>query len=298
MSKNPDWDGDGDLPPSYNEATAPAPPSSSSAFHPGSSVSATLTDLSSLLRETQAQQTARDTVTVTTLLPLLTPHLTSLLTRLGTTPHPPALAELYLVPGAAVGPEWSIASDADRRAGESVHVVRVEREADPELKGAGDSKRASSGAGAASAAGPSSSYEFDEWGRWDDGPDAASAPKAGEWWWWNDELLAHRLARRLQPEPKLDRTVVRAAVEQAKEEKKAGRWGLFKSGGEPSSSSSSSASAPPPRLFSKSAPARPEEDVSMTVRAEEVTFRRENEMGIWESMRGYGIVARVRIRKP
>lgn len=34
----------------------------------------------------------------------------------------------------------------------------------------------------------------------------------------------------------------------------------------------------------------------MTVRAEEVSFRRENELGIWESRNGYGIVVRVRKR--
>ncbi|KAM0330798.1 hypothetical protein ACHAQA_003752 [Verticillium albo-atrum] len=35
----------------------------------------------------------------------------------------------------------------------------------------------------------------------------------------------------------------------------------------------------------------------MKVTAEEVSFRRENEMGIWESMNGWGIVVRVTIRR-
>ncbi|KAK1493081.1 hypothetical protein CCUS01_13903 [Colletotrichum cuscutae] len=288
MSKNPD--GDGDLPPSYNEATTSY--HSSSSLNHNSSVSVTLNNLSFLLRETQAQQTARDTVTTTTLLPLLTPHITSLLTRLGTTPHPPISTELYLVPAAAVGPEWIIASDADPKAGQVAEVIRVESEPDPDSKGRGDTKGQSTGSASGNAV-VGSSYEFDEWGRWDDDVNTgASTSREGEWWW-SDEGLARRLAKRLQPEPKLDRTVVRAVVEEAKEDKKAGRWGLFRAGTDPSSSPSLSSSGPPPsRQFMK--PTSPsttfEENVSMTVHGEEVTFRRENEMGIWESMRGFGIV--------
>ncbi|KAK1534857.1 uncharacterized protein CCOS01_03609 [Colletotrichum costaricense] len=293
MSKNPD--GDGDLPPSYNEATTSY--HSSSSLNHNSSVSVTLNNLSFLLRETQAQQTARDTVTTTTLLPLLTPHITSLLTRLGTTPHPPISTELYLVPAAAVGPEWIIASDADPKAGQVAEVIRVEPEPDPDSKGRGGTKGQSTGAASGNAV-VGSPYEFDEWGRWDDDVNTgASTSREGEWWW-SDEGLARRLAKRLQPEPKLDRTVVRAVVEEAKEDKKAGRWGLFRAGTDPSSSPSSSSSGPPPsRQFMK--PTSPsttfEENVTMTVRGEEVTFRRENEMGIWESMRGFGIVGLVAV---
>ncbi|KAK1997394.1 hypothetical protein LX36DRAFT_73581 [Colletotrichum falcatum] len=298
MSKSPD--GNGDLPPpSYSEATTPYAPITS--FHPAPSVSATLNGLSSLLRATQSQQTARDTITTTNLLPLLAPHVTSLLTHLGTTPRPPTLTELYLVPAAAVGPEWSITSNTDRRAGEVAHVTRVRPEPDPDSKGAGgDSKRATassssfsfSSANAEAAGSSSRDYEFDEWGRWGDDTDAASTPSE-ERWWWDDEALARRLAKRLQPEPRIDRTVVSAVVEQAREEKKAARWGLFRSG------TQSSSSAPPPSRQANNAAAPAsgqEEDVVMTVRAEKVTFRRQNEMGIWEGMRGYGIVVRVRIR--
>ncbi|KAK1573458.1 uncharacterized protein LY79DRAFT_525791 [Colletotrichum navitas] len=287
MSKYPD--GDGDLPPpSYNEATTSYV--STPSFHPASSVSATLDSLSSLLRVTQSQQAVRDTFTTTNLLPLLTPHVTSLLTRLGTTPHPPALTELYLVPAAAVGPEWSIASGADRRAGEVAHVTRVRPETDPDSKGGrSDSKRAAWSASTEVASSSSRDYKFDEWGRWDDDTVAASTSREGRWWW-DDEALARRLAKRLQPEPKLDRVVVSAVVEQAREEKKAARWGMFRSATQ--SPSPSSSASPLPRQ-----PNKQEEDVVMKVRAEEVTFRRENEMGIWESMRGYGIVVRVRIRE-
>lgn len=38
------------------------------------------------------------------------------------------------------------------------------------------------------------------------------------------------------------------------------------------------------------------QEASMTVHADEVTFRRENEMGIWESKTGWGIVVQVSLR--
>ncbi len=53
------------------------------------------------------------------------------------------------------------------------------------------------------------------------------------------------------------------------------------------------ASAP---AASRSAAVQVEDDVSINVTAEEVTFRRENEMGISESKTGWGVVVRVRVR--
>ena len=44
------------------------------------------------------------------------------------------------------------------------------------------------------------------------------------------------------------------------------------------------------------ATSRSDGNVSMRIASEEVTFRRENEMGLWESKSGWGIVARLRIR--
>ncbi|KAF9878676.1 hypothetical protein CkaCkLH20_03576 [Colletotrichum karsti] len=275
-----------DAPPSYTDSISSPSPSLSSSHHP-QTLTTTLTTLTTLLRTTQSQQSALESATTSTLLPLLTPHLTTLLTRLGTHPYPPSLAELVLVPAAAVGPSWTVASDADPKAGEVVQVVRV---VDPDTKGGGEKGDDAFGTGESSTS--RASRGFDDWGRWDDEP-SPGKDRGGRLWWWDDEGLARRLARELQPEPKMDRTVVRAAVEQAKEEKKASRWGLFR--GSSAEASSSSSSAPPPRS-EKSTPGR-DEDVSMSVRAEEVTFRRENEMGIWEGTRGWGIVARVRIRR-
>ncbi|KAF4482695.1 hypothetical protein CGGC5_v009012 [Colletotrichum fructicola Nara gc5] len=302
MSKQPpsyDLDNDpSDPPPSYTfTLTSP----SASSF--SQQLPQTLSSLTSLLRTTQAQQSALASHKTITLLPLLTPHLTALLTTLATSPSPPPLAELVFVPAAAVDPRWSIASETN----EVVQVIRVSP---------ADVKESPSKSGQTPTTGPSSSSSslrepssssslrpnppaaFDEWGRWSD---SSSSPETSreEEWWWADEDMARRLARQLQPEPRLDRTVVRQVVEQVIQEKKKARgWGLFRGGSSSEAvASSSSSSAPPPDVSMARQQQQQDEDVSMTVRSEEVTFRRENELGIWESMRGWGIVARVRIRR-
>ncbi|TEA14150.1 hypothetical protein C8034_v003713 [Colletotrichum sidae] len=270
-----------DAPPSYNEATTSPPPS----LPPSSnSIASTLSSLTHLLRTTQAQQSALTSITTTSLLPLLTPHLTTLLTNLATSPNPPSLAELIFVPAAAVAPSWTISTDLDRRAGQLAQVIRVEAPRPPDSKSCPPAYTSPDTGDSGS-----SSREFDEWGRWEDETTTRGSQNADGQWWWDDELLARRIARRLQPEPHVDRTVTRTVVQQAREERKAARWGgLFKSPAETSS---------PAKASKNAVPGGQEDDVTMTIRAEEVTFRKENEMGLWETTRGYGIVARVRIRR-
>lgn len=72
--------------------------------------------------------------------------------------------------------------------------------------------------------------------------------------WWNDESLAKRLARYLHP-PQAPQAMAGS---------------------------------------SSTAATRMEGAVSMTARAEEATFRRENEMGLWESKTGWAIMVRFR----
>ncbi|POR33828.1 UDP-glucose 4-epimerase [Tolypocladium paradoxum] len=102
--------------------------------------------------------------------------------------------------------------------------------------------------------------------------------------------MARRLAKHLQPAraaPPVDRQTVRAHVAQAKESSKSSRWGLFKKDEPP---------LPPPASSPAPSASAGRDAVTMSAGAEEVTFRRENEMGIWESTTGWGIVVRVRIR--
>ncbi|KAJ9149998.1 hypothetical protein NKR23_g4189 [Pleurostoma richardsiae] len=239
-------------------------------------------------------------------------------------------AELTLVPERAVPRAWALAGARERqREGEVVQLVRVA----PPPAGKGDdrvggdektaeSSRTATRGGSASGQEPSSLRErigadFDEWGRWDD--DAGSGSGSGDtgpesWWWWRDEAMARRLAaylqpRRPEPTPRLERRQVQAAVEKAREERKSSSkgWGMGWGRKKSVASASDSGGGSPARTITP-LPSKAEEaatrgggtaddGVTMTVRAEEVSFRRENEFGVWESMSGWGLVVTVRIRR-
>lgn len=170
-----------------------------------------------------------------------------------------------MVPGDAIGQDWSFSDDhqlhrlirvyQDRKGIDVKH-----RPCEPEPEPVKDAQK-----------------PFDDWGRWKD--DSQPPPPQGILWW-QDHDLARRLAKYIQPE-RIDRTVVKAHMAQ---EKKSSRWGLFKK------NDPTPASPPPPPVQNK-------DPVTMTVDAEEVTFRRENEMGIWETSTGWGLVVRVKIRQ-
>ncbi|KAF4981380.1 hypothetical protein FZEAL_2810 [Fusarium zealandicum] len=256
---------DEELPPPYTESG----PSLSSQVPQSSIASIFSSHLNSLplriVSEQAARTSARDQRD-SEILTLLVPHVEDLLSSVAAMEPPPRLVEMTMVPEEAVGEGWAF-TDEDR----SGTVVRIQE--DRKLQG--DQKPA-----AKPVRTPQEEKAFDEWGRWED-EEEESTPS--DILWWSDADMARRLAKYLQPE-RVDRQVVKAHVEQAKQEKKAARWGLFKKA-EPS---------PPPAP----APPRVEEDpVSMTVKAEEVTFRRENEMGIWVGKTGWGLVVRVRIRR-
>ena len=176
---------------------------------------------------------------------------------------PPRLAEMIMVPGDAVGQDW-IFEDEDH----SRTVVRVTED----RKLVGDQKQAPKKENE-----PRKERAFDEWGRWEDNTTKSSS--SDDVRWWSDHDMAVRLAKYISPE-RVDRQVVKAHVEQAK---KSSRWSLFKKN-EPQT--------PPPKPK-----VQEEEPVTMVVKAEEVTFRRENEMGIWEGKTGWGLVVKVRIRR-
>ncbi|KAK4145159.1 uncharacterized protein C8A04DRAFT_27164 [Dichotomopilus funicola] len=144
---------------------------------------------------------------------------------------------------------------------------------------------------------------FDEWGRFDTHPSRSDSDTNG--WWFRDEDMARRLATYLRPEPVLERKRVQATVVQAKtvEKEKSGwsRWGLGGGGRKRSTSSVGSEQMSPglPSPISPvlSSPVLSAEDdaVRMAVTAQEVTFRKENDFGVWESLTGWGVVVAVRI---
>ncbi|KAK0648628.1 hypothetical protein B0T16DRAFT_408531 [Cercophora newfieldiana] len=113
--------------------------------------------------------------------------------------------------------------------------------------------------------------------------------------------MARRLAGYLQPKAEVvtERKQIQQAVVDAKKEK-GFRWGRKKSEG---------ASTPSPAImvpvgsqkgssYLEAAPIVQGDDrVNMTVQADEVTFRKENDFGVWESRSGFGIVVTIRVKK-
>lgn len=242
-----------------------------------------LTSLPSRLRASQhAATTARDTRDLH-LVTLLVPHISAFLADLGGVVHRKTgrslTAELDLVPACAVPASWAELSGAEerRQEGEVVRVVRLDEGGDEH------------GSGEKGGRGPGVSVSGDG------GEDGSGSPG----WWWQDEDRARRLAAYLQPrqEPMLARRHIQAVVENKDNQKKGWSWGRKKPAQQPPLPAQAGAVPSTQASGSKESGAGVVDDrVSMTVRAEEVTFRKENEMGLWESMSGWGIVITVRVK--
>ena len=263
MSKQPFSD-DEELPPPYE--FSPASPVTSPTSLP-SLFSSHLGNLPLRILSAQAARTSARDQHDSEILGLIVPHMETLLSSIAAMDPPPRLVEMTMVPEEAVGKEWKYSDEDQLRS-----VVRVRRD----IKIDGDKKKP-----VEPAQEPPKQRAFDDWGRWDD---AGSSERKESYLWWSDMDMAVRLANHLQPK-RVDRQVVKAQVEQAKEVKKSNRWSLFKRTETPPPAPT------PPRVQEE------EEDVSMTVIAEEITFRRESDMGIWESQRGWGLVVRVRVKQ-
>lgn len=206
-------------------------------------------------------------------LALLVPHVESLLHTITTMDPPPRLMEMTLVPEDAVGEDWKFNDeDALRK------VVRVRD--DSKIKGKGDGKDTGKPTEAPR------EKAFDDWGRREDAGSSSSSAQR-EVLWWSDDEMASRLAKYLQPErPRRAEQPKPVAPPAAPKQSRV--WGLLKR-------VELVPSTPPPQP--SRAPRTEEDEVLITVKAEEVTFRRENSFGIWESKTGWGLVVRVRIRR-
>lgn len=255
--------GDGELPPPYSrEEPASSTPPDDSLF------AAHLAAVRSQMRAQQAARASQQDRHDTQLLALLMPHVEAVLASVvGAEQQAPRLVQATLVPDGAVAADWTPAETDGGRPGETHSVVRVQT-----TRRAADSKT-------------------DGRARW--GEHVAGRDDEAELLWWKDEDLAVRLAGYLQPAPRstpapaVDRRTVAAQVTEAK--KTRSRWNILGSRG-------TSSSTPPIPPAASTPAAEGDDDVSMLVTAEEVTFRRENEMGIWESSTGWGVVVRVSIR--
>ncbi|KAK0612066.1 hypothetical protein B0T14DRAFT_571902 [Immersiella caudata] len=312
-----------------NNINTTAAPPHSAAFPFTSPIASHLSSLPSRLRSAQQAhantQAAADLQTIDALVPAIEDFLRDLSSN--PSRAPPPLAELTLVPASAVPRGWALTGAAERRKeGEVVRVVQVQGISPASgKKGKGDSKGSSDRKGKGEK--DSSSWNargndgdddddegytytgargegFDEWGRFNDGEDdRMSEPGVGTYF--RDERMARRLAGYLQPKPEVhvERKQIQQAVVESKKEK-GFRWGRKKSEGSSSTTLSPQVVAPAVEKTEKGSTVgggpivQGGDRVTMVVRADEVTFRKENDFGVWEGRTGYGIVVRVRVKKP
>ncbi|KAH6608283.1 nad-dependent epimerase dehydratase family [Trichoderma cornu-damae] len=257
---------DGDLPPPYSASANPDARS-----HSASLLSSHVAGLRDRISASQAARASARDDRDGYVLSLIVPYLEDFLSSVSQMDPTPRLAEATLVPDAAISEDWKFSDEDEKRGGEFRTLIRV-RETQKKKKQAD---------GGAMPSRPEKSS-------------ARSAPSDGTGsrpmippLWWESENAARRLAKHLQPErPAAAKSapMLRDGDCGASSNKKSGLWGLFKK------SDKAAQQVVPPTTEGSG------DGVTMTARAEEVTFRRENELGIWETMTGWGIVVRVRIQ--
>ncbi|KAI1091481.1 hypothetical protein F5B19DRAFT_263346 [Rostrohypoxylon terebratum] len=250
------------------------------------------------IRATQRARKAEQTIGDASILDYVVPIVEEFLADLGSRHTPVPLATLTLVPDAAI-PGSAVLSGLEdmKRRGEICHVYRIAMD-----RGGKDSKP-SFGASKSNVVSEDPSWasgqEFSGWGRFDEPQSSVDDIERTKMLWWHDEDMAHRLANYLQPKeekkvPVEPRTVVQAVVEHripAKKEKKGWLWGK-----RTSSQTSENTVTPMQTETEAKKPQEENRGARMTVAAQEVAFRQENELGIWESCRGWGIVLVVKIK--
>ncbi|KAI1444337.1 hypothetical protein F5Y02DRAFT_180176 [Annulohypoxylon stygium] len=250
------------------------------------------------IRATQRVRKAEQTISDASLLDHIVPIVEEFLADLGARHTPVSLATLTLVPDVAV-PKNAVLSGLEdmKRRGEICRVSRIS--IDNTIK---DSKP-SSGAPQPKTVSENPSWasgqEFSGWGRFGEPESPIDDRERSKMLWWRDEEMAHRLTSYLQPReekkvPVEQRSVVQATVEHRippKKEKKGWLWGRRTSGQLPES-------AVTPTETQIGVKRRQEEQrgARMTVTAQEVVFRQENELGIWESFCGWGIVVAMKVK--
>ncbi|KAI0113691.1 hypothetical protein GGR51DRAFT_20815 [Nemania sp. FL0031] len=298
-----------ELPPPYSVASAS---DSSQDASITAHLQHNLTSLPNRIRMNQEAHSVQQSLDDASILDLLLPEIDDFLSQLGGLRSAAKLSHLILIPEAAVPPTAVLSSMEDmRKRGEFCRVARVK------TRLGGDEKRASSkddsNQGVDSSQDWSVGREFDDWGRFGDSSSSTDPLQTEGMLWWRDENMAGRLARHLQPtttqdEPASPKTPVQAIVEErlpVQKEKK----GWFRKKDNSSSSLSTFAtktvksavetfpgkdSATP--SSTKKAKERESSGAKMSVAAEEVAFRTQNDFGIMESIRGWALVVVVYIR--
>ncbi|KAI0438442.1 hypothetical protein F4803DRAFT_98689 [Xylaria telfairii] len=268
-----------------------------------------LTSLPNRIRMNREARSVQQSLDDASLLDLLLPEVDDFLSYLGGLHNTPKLSHLTLVPETAIAQNAVLSGMEEmRQRGEISRVVRVN--INPNLGEKKSTSTRDSNQGVSTSQ-DWSGREFSDWGRFGDSTSSTDPAQAQNMLWWRDEDMAHRLARHLQPpaEPVALQTPVQTTVEErlpAEKPKKGWFWGRK---GSASSSTSTFATETvqadvesfPGRDSITQATARKGREregsgARMTVTAEEVAFRIENDLGIVESARGWAVVVAVHVK--
>jgi hypothetical protein len=264
------------------------------------------------IRSTQEAHSVQQSLDDSSLLDALLPEIDGFLTYLSSLHITPKLAHLTLVPEAAVPPHAILSGMEEmRQRGELCQVARVNLYSSKEDK-TKSTHPTDHNQGVSDWQSWSSGQEFSDWGRFgESGTSTTHSSRARSLLWWTDEDMARRLARILQPtttaneSPSLQ-TPVQAIVEQqlpAKKEKKGWFWGRKGSTSSPTFATKTvemDVDAVPARFNTPQQVTTPRTEQQggpkMSVTAEEVAFRSENDFGLMESLRGWAVVVAVQVR--
>ncbi|KAI1293270.1 hypothetical protein F5Y03DRAFT_387989 [Xylaria venustula] len=251
-----------------------------------------LASLPNRIRMTQEAHSIRQSLDDASLLDLLLPEIDDFLSYLGSLHTTPGLAHLMLVPEGAV-PANAILSGMEemQQRGEPCRVARVS------LGISNDEKKSTSTANSNPAAtdgqGWSIGREFTDWGRFEDSSAVTGPSQTRNTLWWKDEKMARRVARHLQPTSRNKPTPLKNPVQVAMEtrlpaqkEKKGWFWG--KTG---NTSGVGHAPQTPTKGGNET-----RSGATMSVTAEEVAFRSENEFGLMESTSGWAVVVAIQVK--
>ncbi|KAI0531537.1 hypothetical protein GGR58DRAFT_230626 [Xylaria digitata] len=270
-----------------------------------------LASLPNRIRKTQEAHSVQQSLDDASLLDLLLPEIHDFLAYLGSLHTTPKLAHLTLIPEAVVPPDAILSGMEEmRQRGEPCRVARVNLSLSSNEKKsvtAHESRRAAN-----NSQDWSPGREFSDWGRFGESPTATDSSQSQSTLWWRDENMARRLARCLQPtngnEPASLQTPVQETVEErlpAQKEKKGWFWGKKANTGSTSTFAAKTVQADvetfPGRGNATQTPAKKSAEkerggARMSVTAEEVAFRTENEFGLMESSRGWAIVIAVQVK--
>ncbi|TRX92229.1 hypothetical protein FHL15_006844 [Xylaria flabelliformis] len=269
-----------------------------------------LTSLPNRIRMNREAHSVQQSLDDASLVDLLLPEIEDFLAYLGGLHNAPKLAHLTLVPETAVAQDAVLSGMEDmHRRGEICRVARVKLHPNNDEKKSTTTR--DSKEGASTSQDWSVGREFSDWGRFGDSTSSTDSSQGQSMLWWRDEDMAQRLARHLQPleEPAPLKTSVQETVEErlpAQKPKKGWFWGRK---GSTSSSTSTYATKTvqadvesfPGRGASTQTTAQKgrEQDntgAKMSVTAEEVAFRIENNLGIVESARGWAVMVAVHVK--